>query len=91
MPAETPAEPWDRWKRPWPEEPTNGDFHFSLAQAYEKLDRIEESLDAYDAYLENAGPDDKRAKIVRRQLEIAKKALAAEKDQQRQARQGQSL
>ena len=72
-------------------EPTNGDFHFSLAQAYEKLDRIEESLDAYDAYLENAGPDDKRAKIVRRQLEIAKKALAAEKDQQRQARQGQSL
>ena len=72
-------------------EPTNGDFYFSLAQAYEKLDRIEESLDAYDAYLENARPDDKRAKIVRRQLEIAKKSLAAEKDQQRQARQGQSL
>ena len=72
-------------------EPANGDFHFSLAQAYEKLDRVEESLDAYDAYLENARPDDARAKIVRRQLEIAKKALAVEREQKRQAQQGQSL
>ncbi len=71
-------------------EPTNGDFHFSLAQAYEKLDRVEDSLDAYDTYLEHARPDDERAKIVRRQLEMAKKALAAEREQKRQARQGQS-
>ena len=69
-------------------EPANGDFRFSLAQAYEKLDRVEESLDAYDAYLEHARPDDARARIVRRQLAIAKKALAAERTQQRQ---GESL
>ena len=72
-------------------DPTNGDFHFSLAQAYEKLDRIEDSLHTYDTYLEHARPDDERAKIVRRQLEIAKKALAAERKQKRQALQGQSL
>lgn len=69
-------------------EPANGDFRFSLAQAYEKLDRVEDSFDAYDAYLEHARPDDARAKVVRRQLEIAKKALAAEREQRRQ---GQSL
>jgi tetratricopeptide (TPR) repeat protein len=67
-------------------EPANGDFRFSLAQAYEKLDRVEESLDAYDAYLEHARPDDARAKVVRRQLAIAKKALAAEHEQRRQGR-----
>lgn len=70
-------------------QPTNGDFRFSLAQAYEKLDRIEESLDAYDAYLEHARPDDARAEPIRRQLEIAKKALAAEREQKRQAEQTQ--
>jgi tetratricopeptide (TPR) repeat protein len=69
-------------------EPENGDFRFSLAQAYEKLDRVEESLEAYDAYLEHARPDDAREKVVRRQLAIAKKALAAEHEQRRQ---GQSL
>ena len=34
--------------------PANGDFRFSLAQAYEKADRIPESLKAYEAYLEHA-------------------------------------
>jgi len=67
--------------------PENGDFRFSLAQAYEKLDRVEESLDAYDAYLEHARPDDTRARIVRRQLEIAKKALAAERANKRRTRE----
>ena len=70
-------------------DPTNGDFHLSLAQAYEKLDRFEDSLRTYDTYLEHARPDDERAKIVRRRLKIAKKALAAEREQKRQARQGQ--
>ena len=70
-------------------DPTNGDFHLSLAQAYEKLDRFEDSLRTYDTYLEPARPDDERAKIVRRRLKIAKKALAAEREQKRQARQGQ--
>ena len=64
-------------------EPTNGDFRFSLAQAYEKLDRVEDSLDAYDTYLEHARSDDERAKIVRHQLEFAKKALVAEREQRR--------
>ena len=68
-------------------EPTSGDFRFSLAQAYEKLDRVEESLDAYAEYLEHARPGDSRADVVRRQLEIARKALAAEREQKRQAGQ----
>lgn len=59
-------------------EPDNGDFRFSLAQAYEKLDRIPESLDAYEAYLARAREDDERAVIVRRQLELAKQALLEE-------------
>lgn len=63
----------------------NGDFRFSLAQAYEKLDRVEESLDAYSAYLEHARPGDPRAPVVRKQLEIAKKALAAERKREREA------
>lgn len=57
-------------------EPDNGDYRFSLAQAYEKLDRIPESLAAYDAYLKHAGAADPRAKVVRERLAIAKKALA---------------
>jgi predicted Zn-dependent protease len=56
--------------------PENGDFRFSLAQAYEKLDRIPESLAAYEAYLQRAGPSDPRAKVVRERLAVAKKALA---------------
>jgi tetratricopeptide (TPR) repeat protein len=56
--------------------PDNGEFRFSLAQAYEKLDRIPESLAAYEAYLKRAGDSDPRAKVVRERLEIAKKALA---------------
>jgi predicted Zn-dependent protease len=59
--------------------PDNGDFRFSLAQAYEKLDRIPESLAAYEAYLQHASPADPRAKVVRDRLEIAKKALAERK------------
>ena len=56
--------------------PDNGDYHFSLAQTYEELDRIPESLAAYEAYVQHARPDDTRAPIVRKQLELAKKALA---------------
>lgn len=56
--------------------PDNGEFRFSLAQAYEKLDRIPESLAAYEAYLQRAGQSDPRAKVVRERLAIAKKALA---------------
>jgi len=56
--------------------PDNGEFRFSLAQAYEKLDRIPESLAAYEAYLKRAGGSDPRAKVVRERLAIAKKALA---------------
>lgn len=56
--------------------PDNGDFRFSLAQAYEKLDRIPESLAAYEAYLQHASPSDPRAKVVRERLEVAKKTLA---------------
>ena len=65
--------------------PSNGDYRFSLAQAYEKLDRVEESLDAYSEYLEHARADDARAKVVRRQLELARKALAAEREQRRES------
>ena len=72
-------------------EPTNGDFRFSLAQAYEKLDRIEESLAAYDAYLEHARPDDRRAEVVRKQLAIAKKAFAAERKRRRESSDGDRL
>jgi tetratricopeptide (TPR) repeat protein len=56
--------------------PENGEFRFSLAQAYEKLDRIPESLAAYEAYLKRAGSSDPRAKVVQERLAIAKKALA---------------
>ena len=56
--------------------PDNGDYHFSLAQTYEELDRIPESLASYEAYIQHARPDDTRASIVRKQLELAKKALA---------------
>lgn len=56
--------------------PSNGDFRFSLAQAYEKADRISESLQAYEAYLEHADAGDPRAKVVRERLAVAKKALA---------------
>ena len=56
--------------------PDNVDYHFSLAQTYEELDRIPESLAAYEAYVQHARPDDARAPIVRKQLELAKKALA---------------
>ncbi len=56
--------------------PENGEFRFSLAQAYEKLDRILESLAAYEAYLKRAGAADPRAKVVRERLAVAKKALA---------------
>ncbi len=56
--------------------PDNGDYQFSLAQTYEELDRIPESLAAYEAYVQHARPDDPRAPIVRKQLELAKKALA---------------
>ncbi len=56
--------------------PDNGDYHFSLAQTYEELDRIPESLTAYEAYVQHARPDDARAPIVRKQLALAKKALA---------------
>ena len=56
--------------------PENGDFRFSLAQAYEKLDRIPESLAAYEAYLQRAAPSDPRAKVVRERLAVAKKTLA---------------
>jgi predicted Zn-dependent protease len=69
--------------------PDNGDFRFSLAQAYEKLDRIPESLAAYEAYLQHAGPSDPRAKVVRERLEVAKKALA-ERNQASEGRKGQS-
>ena len=56
--------------------PDNGDYHFSLAQTYEELDRVPESLASYEAYIQHARPDDTRASIVRKQLELAKKALA---------------
>jgi hypothetical protein len=56
--------------------PENSDYRFSLAQAYEKLDRIPESLAAYEAYLKRAGADDPKAKVVRERLAVAKKALA---------------
>jgi tetratricopeptide (TPR) repeat protein len=56
--------------------PENGDFRFSLAQAYEKLDRVPESLAAYEAYLKYANPSDPRAKVVRERLDVAKKTLA---------------
>ncbi len=59
--------------------PENGEFRFSLAQAYEKLDRIPESLAVYEAYLQRAPRSDPRAKVVRERLEIAKKALAEER------------
>lgn len=70
--------------------PDNGDFRFSLAQAYEKLDRIPESLAAYDAYLKHASPTDPRAKVVRERLEVAKKTLA-EQNQGGGRRKGESL
>jgi tetratricopeptide (TPR) repeat protein len=65
-------------------DPDNGDFRFSLAQAYEKSDRIPESLSAYEAYLEHASPDDARAKVVRERLAIAKETLAKRRKQQSQ-------
>ena len=68
--------------------PENGEFRFSLAQAYEKLDRIPESFAAYDAYLQRAGGSDPRAKVVRERLEIAKKALAEERNRTGEPRQG---
>ena len=69
--------------------PENGDFRFSLAQAYEKSDRIEESLSSYEAYLEHTDASDTRAKLVRERLSIAKKALA--KRQKRESLDGESL
>jgi hypothetical protein len=54
--------------------PENGEFRFSLARAYEKPRRIPESLAAYEAYLKRAGDSDPKAKVVREQLAIAKKA-----------------
>jgi len=69
-------------------DPENGDYRFSLAQAYEKLQRVPESLAAYDAYLEHARPDDTRAAVVRKQLEIAKKAWAREQDRRRESGEG---
>ena len=70
-------------------DPENGDFRFSLAQAYEKSDRIAESLSTYEAYLEHAAASDARAKVVRERLAIAKKALA--KRQTRGSLDGESL
>jgi predicted Zn-dependent protease len=67
--------------------PENGDFRFSLAQAYEKLDRIPESLAAYEAYLQRAGASDPRAKVVRERLEVAKKAVA---EQNRERAKGET-
>ncbi len=67
--------------------PENGDFRFSLAQAYERLDRIPESLAAYEAYLQKAGDSDPRAKVVRERLAVAKKALA---DRNRERAKGES-
>ncbi len=67
--------------------PENGEFRFSLAQAYEKLDRIPESLAAYEAYLQRAGASDPRAKVVRERLAIAKKALA---EQNRERAKGET-
>ena len=66
-------------------EPANGDYRFNLAQAYEMLDRIPESLEAYEAYLNHARADDDRAEIVRRQLGLAKQALAAERARETQS------
>jgi tetratricopeptide (TPR) repeat protein len=56
--------------------PDKAEYRFSLAQAYEKLDRIPESFAAYEAYLERADASDPRAKVVRERLAIAKKTLA---------------
>ena len=53
-------------------EPSNPEFHFGLAQTYEKLDQIPESLAFYESYLEYATPSDPRAEIVHRQLKLAK-------------------
>jgi tetratricopeptide (TPR) repeat protein len=69
--------------------PENGEFRFSLAQAYEKLDRIPESLAAYEAYLKRAGASDPRAKVVRERLAIAKRALA-ERSQTGERRKGET-
>lgn len=69
--------------------PDNGDFRFSLAQAYEKLDRIPESLAAYEAYLQHASPADPRANVIRQRLEVAKKTLA-ERNQAGERRKGES-
>ncbi|HEY7817217.1 MAG TPA: tetratricopeptide repeat protein [Vicinamibacteria bacterium] len=70
--------------------PENGDFRFSLAQAYEKLDRIPESLAAYEAYLQRAGEADPRAKVVRERLTIARKALAEREERAKSETQGVS-
>jgi tetratricopeptide (TPR) repeat protein len=67
--------------------PDNGEFRFSLAQAYEKLDRIPESLAAYEAYLQRAADSDPRAKVVRERLAVAKKALA---EQNRERAKGET-
>lgn len=62
-------------------DPQNGLYHLSLAQAYENTDRIEESLDEYEAFLE-LSPDDPRAGQIARLVERARKALQ-ERSQQK--------
>ena len=66
-------------------EPANGSFHFTLAQAYERVERVDESLASYEAYLRYADDDDPQARLVRDLLLTAKRVVD-EPQQQRASR-----
>ena len=64
----------------------NGSYRFSLAQAYENLDKIPESLAEYEAFLHLA-PDDPLAPKIG---QLVKRARAALAERQAQGRSGGS-
>jgi tetratricopeptide (TPR) repeat protein len=69
-------------------DPENGLYHLSLAQTYEKLDRIEQSFEEYQAFLKYS-PDDPRAAEIQRLLKRAKKTweqIQAQKKQSQNAK-----
>jgi tetratricopeptide (TPR) repeat protein len=69
-------------------DPENGLYHLTLAQTYEKLDRIEQSFEEYEAFLKYSS-DDPRAAEIQRLLERAKKTweqIQAQKKQSQDAK-----
>ena len=60
----------------------NGTFRLALAQAYEKLDKIPESLSEYDAFV-RLSPDDPLSPKIAKLLARAKSALAERQAQKK--------